>query len=236
MSGAIIPGVLLEGLNYAGKTSAAHGLAAECARRNVAHRMSRCFVTPSIHTEALHQAAFASLSPDIPDRFPDPDFVYAFNALRSAEMISDAAETRRLGIPEGYIHIQDRNWLTQFCHNEFFTPRENFLSRGWREHGATRFAVQVFLTCGPVERARRAQARSGGETHQLNRYFRANLDAFPAMEALALGEVGQDPDWEIIETDELSTEQIVQHVLERLENRLPLQTTSSSATAVEGMA
>ncbi|MFD9004270.1 hypothetical protein ACFV0T_25495 [Streptomyces sp. NPDC059582] len=214
--------MLLEGLNFAGKSTTASRLTALLRARGSEVHSRHCYVCDSDATQALQLRAKRAVGASGGRPFPDPDLLRPFNALKSAQMLidselaTDCAYTGR----QGPVLIQDRHWFTQYCNNAFFTPGEGYLSDTWARTCAPRFTVQVYLTCSPAERERRA-GRRNGDAHGLNAYLRAHPHGIAALDTFCIEQIADDPAWTVLATDGLSQDDTAARLLDLFDARHP---------------
>ncbi|MGW1728821.1 hypothetical protein ACWCQK_38900 [Streptomyces sp. NPDC002306] len=211
---ARLRGVLLEGLNFAGKTTTATRLAALLRERGHQAHQRHCHICDTDATRSLQTRAKASVGAHTGRPFPDPGLLRPFNALKSAQMLLDSelATDCAYTAAQGPVLVQDRHWFTQYCNNAFFTPGEGYLSDAWARTCAPRFTVQAYLTCSPAERARRA-GRRDGDAHGLNAYLRAHPDGLAALDRFCVDQITDDPSWTVLSTDTRSPDDIAAHLL-----------------------
>ncbi|MEY9878193.1 methylmalonyl-CoA mutase cobalamin-binding subunit [Streptacidiphilus sp. MAP12-33] len=211
----IIRGILLEGLNFAGKSSTAVALASLLRAHGCDVAVRHCHVSDDPVVRQLQGEAKAAVRATGSGRFPDPELLRGFNTLKSAQTLIDsvlAAATPYAAGAGGPILVQDRHWFSQYCSNEFFNPGEGLLASVWRDHHAPCFTVQAYLTCAPAERRRRAGGRDG-DTHGLNSYLRHHLDRLADLDTFSLRIIGEDPRWTVLSTDDHSPAEIAHRLL-----------------------
>ncbi|WP_198358174.1 hypothetical protein [Streptomyces fildesensis] len=211
--GKKVHGILLEGINYSGKSTAARLLAERLAARGVPLLQRHCYLVESPVSAELQQQAFGSVTGWQDRAFPDAELLRSFNVRKSAQILFDSALAAESDALEGSVVLQDRHWFTQYCSNEFFNPDEGLLSRTWVRRHAPRFTVQVYLTCSQEERQRRAGERTGPEKHSLNSYQRAHLAELGLYDEFCVSLIGDDPSWRVIHTDDLSITAVVDEIL-----------------------
>ncbi|WP_405888184.1 hypothetical protein OG762_21810 [Streptomyces sp. NBC_01136] len=242
--------MLLEGLNFAGKSTTATRLTALLRARGTEVHSRHCYVCDTEGTQTLQLRAKSSIGGSTGRPFPDPDLLRPFNAMKSAQMLIDSelatdsvytagpegpvlvpegpvlvpegpvlvpegpvlVPEGPVLVPEGPVLVQDRHWFTQYCNNGFFNPGEGYLSDSWVLTCAPRFTVQVYLTCSPAERERRA-GRRDGDAHGLNAYLRANPKGLAALDTFCIERIVDDPSWIVLATDDLSQDEIAAHLL-----------------------
>jgi hypothetical protein len=209
-SGTMLRGVLLEGLNFAGKSTTAARLTTLLRARGTEVHSRHCYVCDTDGTQALQLRAKSSVGGSTGRPFPDPDLLRPFNVMKSAQMLIDSELATDSGYAAGAAGpalVQDRHWFTQYCNNQYFNPGEGYLSDAWVAACAPRFTVQAYLTCSPAERERRA-GRRDGDAHGLNCYLRANPEGIAALDAFCVERIADDPSWLVLTTDELSQDEI----------------------------
>ncbi|KOG32615.1 hypothetical protein [Streptomyces resistomycificus] len=210
-----LTGVLLEGLNFAGKSTTATRLTTLLRSRGTEVHSRHCHVCDTDSTHTLQRQAKASIGDSTHRPFPDPDLLRPFNATKSAQMLIDselAADSPYTTGSHGPVLVQDRHWFTQYCNNAFFNPGEGYLSDTWARTRAPRFTLQVYLTCSPAERARRAGTREG-DAHGLNAYLRAHPKGIAALDTFCIEQIVDDSSWTIVATDGRSQDDIAQQLL-----------------------
>jgi len=202
---AAIRGVLLEGLNFAGKTTTARLVAAALRARGVSADARGSYICETPVTAALQGMAHAAVGASSGRPFPDPDLVRPFNVAKSALLIVDSAlavqapYTRHHGVAL----VQDRHWFTQYCNNEYFNPGECYLGDQWRVACAPRFTVQAYLTCSSQVRVRRCADRPD-DRHGLNKYFRSHIDRLNDFDEFCIEKL-DDQSWIVVNTDKKSS-------------------------------
>lgn len=214
MPGPLIDGLLVEGLNYSGKTTLARAVERELGARGARVRSGHCYLFDEPIVAALQKLSFNGIVAENANGFPDPRLLKPFNALRSAQIIADSQFARDRQWPG--LLVQDRQWFSQLCNNEFFTPGEGFLSAEWIERNAPRFTVQLYLTCSPQVRLERVGKRPAVESHALNTYLRANVESFPRFEETCLELVDRYGGFEVVNSDDLDIDAFARKVADRL--------------------
>ncbi|MBT2896390.1 AAA family ATPase [Streptomyces sp. McG3] len=214
---SIVHGVLLEGINYSGKSTVARLLGEKLAMRGHVPRQRHCYAVESSISQELQRQAFESVQNWEDRAFPDADLMRAFNIRKSAQILVDsgliAESDAGADADAESVIVQDRHWFTQYCSNEFFNPGEGLLSKPWLRQHAPRFTVQVYLTCSQEERLRRASQRTGPEKHNLNSYQRAHLTELASYDAFCKSLIRNDPAWQIIQTDSVGADVVADTIL-----------------------
>jgi thymidylate kinase len=221
--GKRIHGILLEGINYSGKSTVARLLGERLAARGVPLLQRHCYLVESPISAELQQQAFGSVTGWQDRAFPDAELLRSFNVRKSAQMLYDSALAAETDSLDGQVVLQDRHWFTQYCSNEFFNPGEGLLSKKWVRQHAPRFTLQVYLTCSQDERQRRAGERTGPEKHNLNSYQRAHLAELGLYDELCLSLIKDDPTWRVVHTDDLSVTVVVDEILEAFDTAPPVE-------------
>ncbi|MEY9878243.1 cytidylate kinase [Streptacidiphilus sp. MAP12-33] len=224
MSRLLVPGVVIEGLEYSGKTTLARHLARALADRGLAARPSHAVLCQGVPLLAAMMTTALAVFDDGPGPAPTPRAWRTFNTVRSAQLLTDAhlyaaQDDARLLRP---LVVQDRYWLTQRSFNDLFTPRSGLLDDAWVSASAPAFTTQVYLTCRTATRARRAARRDSGAPpkHGLNLFLRQSPDTVAALDALTLDRVGADPAWLVLDTDTATPDDLARTVLHQLLPRL----------------
>ena len=216
-----VPGVMIEGYNYSGKSTLAKVVADDLRARGLTvHESHGTFthgsITDSLFAQALVDFADISHEEAQARPFPDPDLFRQFDALKAAQLMIDAELTRTgSAVDPATVYVQDRYWLTQYTANFVLSPGEEFLTRRWMQERAPRFTMQIYLTCTDETRQKRCDARgAAAEKHVLNSYLRHNLDGVIEMDRVAVGLVRDDPAWTVLYSDELGPQELSDRVME----------------------
>ncbi|WP_128092208.1 hypothetical protein [Streptomyces resistomycificus] len=215
-----VPGILIEGHEYSGKSTLAHQVADGLRRRGRTARASHATLTPDPVVRSLLDEALTVFAGSEHHDFRHPPTWRRFNALRSAQLILDTELFSRpaAGPQPGEILVQDRYWLTQYAFNQYFTPAEGYLSKTWVASRVPRFAVQVYLTCDTESRRRRAAARDGNSAkHPLNAFLRRHLDDVAGLDRFTARLVQDNPHWLVLPSEGLSPQEMADAVLERFD-------------------
>ncbi|MDC2961118.1 hypothetical protein [Streptomyces gilvifuscus] len=213
-----VPGILIEGHEYSGKTTLARGVADALRHRGLTVRAAHGTLTRDPFVRSLLDEALAVFAGAEHHGFRHPATWRRFNSLRSAQLMLDTELFRQREPAPGEILVQDRYWLPQYAFNQYFTPAEGYLGETWIASRVPRFAVQVHLTCDTATRRRRAAARDGdGAKHPLNAFLRRHLDELAGLDRFTTGLVQDSPHWLVLRSDRLSPEELVDAVLRRFD-------------------
>jgi thymidylate kinase len=210
----LIDGVLIEGLNYTGKTTLARAIEQELQARGASVRYGKSYLCDEPIVQDLQKLAFDGLIAEDATGFPDPRLLKSFNAFRSALIMADSQFSSARRWPG--LRVQDRQWFSQLCNNEFFTPGEGFLSAEWIRQNAPRFTVQLYLTCSPQVRLERVKKRPEREPHAFNTYLRANVNSFPVFDEASLEILKRCGGFEVVDTDGLDVHAFAQDLADRV--------------------
>ncbi|MFD9004272.1 hypothetical protein ACFV0T_25505 [Streptomyces sp. NPDC059582] len=232
-----VPGILIEGHEYSGKSTLARQVSDGLRRRAPTVRAAHATLSGDPLVRSLLDEALSVFDGAEHHDFRHPPTWRRFNSRRSAQLILDTdLFGRRRPVP-GEILVQDRYWLAQYAFNQYFTPAEGYLSPAWIASCVPRFAVQVYLTCDAATRRRRAAARDGAKAkHPLNAFLRRHLDDVARLETFTTTLVHDSPHWLVLASDRLSPQEMTDAVLERFDaatGRPPAQTPAAAGTLAD---
>ncbi|MGW2723376.1 hypothetical protein [Streptomyces sp. NPDC001492] len=215
-----VPGILIEGHEYSGKSTLARGVADVLRRRGLTVRASHGTLTGDPLVRSLLDEALTVFEGAEHHEFRHPRTWRRFNSRRSAQLVLDTELFRELGPGPGEILVQDRYWLPQYAFNQYFTPAEGYLSEAWIASRVPRFTVQVYLTCDAETRRRRAATRDGARAkHPLNAFLRRHLDEVAGLDRFTAGLVEGSPHWLVLRSDRLSPQELTDAVVRRFDAR-----------------
>ncbi|MBJ7901755.1 hypothetical protein [Streptomyces sp. DSM 110735] len=239
-----ISGILLDGHECSGKTSLSRLITAGLRARGRKVTQSHGTLTNGGLVDAMLSEAVAVFEGATDRPFRDPQLWRRFNSMRSAQLIVDAELAAAQGPSEADdVRVQDRYWLTQYSFNTFLTPGEGYLAPEWIRARVPRFAVQVYLTCGPAARRERMAAREGPAKHAVNAFLHRHLDEIVRLDELTTRQVADDPEWTVLRTDHCTAPELAEHVLQLFDtadrivggattpSRIPTDSTVGKATA-----
>ncbi len=193
----MIHGILVEGTDYAGKTTVcalvARLLGAAGARARVGHG----YLNEGPIFEFF--SAEAKRSRDL----------LQIDWFCSLNMLMDLADCRRQP-PERFV-VQDQHWLSQVGRNRFFHEDAPGLptQRIWDEH--LPFAHQFYLTSDmPTKRAR---CRLRPVKSARDAYLRAHPGAHQAYDESMLALLPRDEAWTVIDTSALSPYEVAARIM-----------------------
>jgi thymidylate kinase len=190
-----INGVLIEGVDYVGKTTVALRLGELIAATGQPVSVGRCYVNRTELIEFLEGEA--SKSDDMITR----DYYY------SAALVCDLA---LMTLPDDY-RVQDRHWLTQLGRNAFFHSGNELVPTRHLVEAHRPFARNVLLTsssAAKVERASRRPAKSPRD-----RYLMAHPELHQEYELFLTGLLPPAEDWLILDTTSRSVDEVAERIL-----------------------
>ncbi|NTX51176.1 hypothetical protein HUA74_21775 [Myxococcus sp. CA051A] len=207
----MIHGLLIEGTDYAGKTTVCKLLGARLTAAGLPARLGHCYVFDMPILD--HFLAEAKRTPDL----LEIDWFY------SANILLDLARCHR-GLPSGFL-VQDRHWLSQVGRNRFFHPDVSGLPSQliWDEH--LPFAFNYYLTSTPKAKRERALLRPSKSVRDT--YLRDNPERHQAYDEYLVSLLPAEERWTVVDTSELRPEQVAERiatdVLRRLHAEAPAQ-------------
>ncbi|MGW1728823.1 hypothetical protein ACWCQK_38910 [Streptomyces sp. NPDC002306] len=230
-----VPGVLIEGHEYSGKSTLARHVTHALRRRGASVRAGHATLTPDPLVRLLLDDALAVFATAPHHGFRHPPTWRRFNSRRSAQLVLDTDLFHRQPPDPRTLLVQDRYWLAQHAFNTYFTPGQDYLSQAWTASRAATFTVQVYLTCDAATRRRRAAARDGdGAKHPLGAFLRRHLDDVAALETFTTALVKDRPDWLVLHSDRFSPQEMTDAVLARLDAATALRPARPTAGAGAG--
>ncbi len=202
---AQVPGILLEGSCFSGKSSVAKVLARMLAARGLLPQLGHCYVCEDAENARLHAMALHSFNVQLPPAtFRDSGYFLEFNRCRSLNLAHDARLLRNCSWPSRRVQIQDRHWFSQYCQNDYFTPSRDYLPLQWRNESAPRFDLHVLLgVCGDTLRAC-AQLPVRPEEHGVHKHFRRFGDELADFESHCASLWPEGPKWMRLNMDQHS--------------------------------
>ncbi|MET7478630.1 hypothetical protein ABZT17_30290 [Streptomyces sp. NPDC005648] len=228
-----VPGILIEGHEYSGKTTLARGVADALMHRGLKVRTAHGTMTHDPLVRSLLDEALTVFAGTDHHGFRHPETWRRFNSRRSAQLLLDTELFWQSEPRPGEILVQDRYWLPQYAFNHYFTPAESYLSEAWIASRVPKFTVQVYLTCDTATRRRRAAARDGDGAlakHPLNAFLRRHLDEMAGLDRFTTGLVEDSPEWLVLRSDRLSPQELTDAVLGRFDAR-PAEPVAAGAGA-----
>lgn len=218
-----VPGVLIEGHEYSGKSTLARHVVQALRQDGFPVLSAHGCMTDDPAVRLLLGEVLSMFAGVDPGRYREPAVWRRFNALRSAQIMADArlAESRLDQARErGELVVLDRYWLAQHAFNRFFTPGEEYLSQAWVDRAAPDFTVQVYLRCEPETRRRRDTERPLSPKHPLNTFMRSNLDGVDALDEVTAELIDGDSRWLVLWSDREEPHSLAGRVLALLHERL----------------
>jgi thymidylate kinase len=198
MTTPALPGILIEGTDFVGKTTLANSLVSRLKQRGVVAEHRKCF---------LNKSAIVAFLSDFIDghTLEERDWL-----LTAAYLLDDACPEQLTGFA-----IQERNWFSQIVRNEFFHGAKFQESTAKIEERHFQFDVQIYLSSNIDAKKRRAAARAPkGPRDQL-------LAADPALhqrfDDYSLSRLPKNEPWMIIDTSDISPDELCARVLSAAE-------------------
>lgn len=197
----VIPGLLIEGVDYSGKTAVAAALAEMMQARGHAVFRRACFMHEHPIIDGLLALAKAS------DRMDERDVCYTASILLDLTLPP-------LPAPPGYL-LQERHTLSQIGRNTFFYDDDARWQVATLRDLNRRFSCQVYLTSNLAAKQARTRTRppksprdallaNDAQLHQrYDDYMRTILPA---------GE-----NWLVVDTSEIGIAQVARRILDHLE-------------------
>jgi thymidylate kinase len=199
----MINGVLLEGVDYAGKTSIADNLAQTLRGRGVQVIQNQCYLKrgPLIHfLEAQAKQLNTAL---------ERDWYYTTALLVDLYLYEQNHEVL------GAFIVQDRHWLTTVGRNTFFNRDIEFMRQGLLERRHLPFRFNVYVRTTIEAKIRRCQNRPPKSPR--DRYLAENPELHQQYDDFLLKLVPQDEDWLILDTSQISIEEATNAVLDYID-------------------
>lgn len=193
-----INGVLLEGVDYAGKTTIARLLQDACAREGVAARYAKEFATADPQVTALAARANA-----LPLGY-EQDRLLAEAAVADIDAYQDG---------DAFV-VQDRHWLSMAAQLGFLYPDRDvsLCDRLVREH--VPFACQVYLTS--TLEAKRARIAACPPRSTLDAWLAADPIRHQRYDEHMRALIPPAEDWLILDTSELTIEDAATAIMTRV--------------------
>lgn len=190
-----IDGVLIEGVDFVGKTTVARRLTQLVNELARPASLGRCYVQPSPLTAFLENEAAKY------DDMRTRDYYY------SAALVADLS---MLTPPDDY-RVQDRHWLTQVGRNAFFYPGEQMMPGEYVFEAHRPFGHNVLLTSTAATKAQRAERRAA--TSPRDRFLRANPGLHQDYESFLRTLLPAEEDWLMLDTTDCSVEEVSRQIL-----------------------
>jgi thymidylate kinase len=191
----MINGVLLEGVDYVGKTSVAERLAVILNEQGASTRSGRCYLQRVPIIEFLEAHAQQC------DSMLERDWYY------STAILVDLFSFRTL---EEFT-VQDRHWLTQVGRNRFFHKDVEFMPVDLIEERHIPFRFNIMLTSSLEAKMERSQGRPAKSPR--DRLLAANPGLHQEYERFLIDLIPKGESWTVIDTTELTIEEVARKVL-----------------------
>ncbi|HSE18454.1 MAG TPA: hypothetical protein VLB46_15480 [Pyrinomonadaceae bacterium] len=191
-----VNGVLIEGVDFVGKTSVASRLVEIMQSDGDVVRTGKCYLRQSALIDYLQDCA--RLYRTMIDR----DMLY------TAALLADLATYT----PDPMFVVQDRHWLTQVGRNRFFHSNRELVPNGTIERLRVPFQYNVFLKCDLKTKLVRGGSRLPNSPR--DEYLAAHPTAHQDYEALNLSLIPESESWLIIDTSALTIDEVALQIHE----------------------
>lgn len=211
----VIDGLLIEGLDYSGKTTIANIVKDALEKKNYNIRTGHGQLASSNLSVFLASEGYSSLPSEIPKKFPDVSFMKKKLQLHLASLIVDKMLGNQMleeYKKKGIFLIQDRYLLTLQCAKKFFIPDLEIPELKMIEGAEIPFKYNIYLTCSPQERKKRAEAREK-QADNLEKYLIAHLNELYKYDELCQSMVKEKPRWHIIDTSDRNPNEVANQIL-----------------------
>jgi thymidylate kinase len=196
----LINGVLIEGVDFVGKTSAASRLVEVLRSEGRSVESGKCYLrrSPVIdYLEAYAKTYWTMLDRDI---------------LYTAALLADLATYE----PNPTFVVQDRHWLTQVGRNQFFHPTRDLVSEGTIQRLHIPFKHNVFLKCDLRTKLERCRSRPPNSPR--DEYLAATPAAHQEFEALNISLIPAETEsWLVLDTSDLTVDEVALKIYEYID-------------------
>lgn len=196
-----IAGLLIEGVDYSGKTSVATALAGFLRDRGVLTRGLACFVNAHPIIDRLLAIARES------DRLEERDACYTASLLLDLTLPVLPASRSYL--------IQERHALTQIARNRFFYEDHDRWQIEEIERLRPRFSCQVYLWSDLA--AKRVRTRSRPPKSPRDAMLAADRDRHQRYDDYMRSHLPADEQWLVVDTSPLTVANVAQRIVQHLE-------------------
>ncbi|MDD4352895.1 MAG: hypothetical protein PHN56_00405 [Candidatus Nanoarchaeia archaeon] len=197
----IIEGCLLEGVDYAGKTSIAKKLIEKLKKENVRVKYNKDYISDNYFSKKLISKGDKLIAPDI-----SQDLFY---------IITKIIDINNYKINKKEFIIQDRYLLSTLNHFSFFYLNKNRDIFKIYDKGI-HFKKNIYLTSTLSTKIERFKKNKPTDSFDI--YLSNNLDMFQEYDNFCLSNVPKSEDWKIIQTDNLSIESLVNIIIHFIKN------------------
>lgn len=215
----VINGVLIEGLDYSGKTTIAKILKKKLEEKSYNIRTGHGMLGNSELSVFLASLGYDSLPTEVSKTFPDAKIIENKVKLHFAGLIVDkilSNQKLQEYIKQEIFLIQDRYFLTLKCAKMFFIPNLEIPELKIFEQDLIPFKLNIYLTCNLYTRKKRIQSREK-EPDRLEKYLIAHLGELYKYDDLCQSMIKEKPEWYIIDTSNKKPEEIADQILDLIE-------------------
>jgi thymidylate kinase len=192
-----VNGVLIEGVDFVGKTSAVSRLVEIMQSEGRVVQPGKCYLRRSPVIDYLEDCAKSYRT------MIDRDMLY------TAALLADLATYE----PSPTFIVQDRHWLTQIGRNQYFHPNRELVSNGTIERLRIPFKHNVFLKCDMKTKLERCRSREPNSPR--DEYLAANPSAHQEFEALNISLIPAETEsWVILDTSDLTIDEVASKIYE----------------------
>jgi thymidylate kinase len=195
-----IRGLLIEGVDFIGKTTVAEKVVAMLNSAGEDATMRKCYASGSPVVRFLDEEAARH------EAMLERDLYY------SAAIVLDITLLRP---PEEFL-VQDRHWLSQIGRNRFFHHGRDLLPDGLLEGLHIPFEFNVLLTSTLEAKVQRSAGRPSKSPR--DRYLRENPAAHQEYETFLRRLLPRDERWLILDTTDQSADEVAHSILRFLDS------------------
>jgi thymidylate kinase len=190
----VIPGLLIEGVDFIGKSTVAKCLVDVLKTDGHESKMQKCYISGAPVVEFLDQQAART------DSMLERDLYY------SAAIVLDIVFFR----PLHAFLVQDRHWLSQAGRNLFFHPNQRLLPVGLVERIHLPFQFNVLLTSSLEAKIERSKGRPSKSPR--DRYLKEHPAAHQEYEAFLMQLLPNDERWVVLDTTGQTVDEVVESI------------------------
>lgn len=195
---ATIRGLLIEGTDYAGKTTTSKIIHARLQESGVDSRFAQCYLSGSPIVAFLEAAAKAV------DGLEARDWYYSAAILTDLQLIGR-------GPLEGF-RVQDRHWFSQLTRNAFFHPDTVFMPKRHLESQHRPFEINVYLTSSVEAKIERARSRPPKSPR--DQLLRDDPTLHQRFDEYSIGLLPENETWYVVDTTGKQPDEVADSVME----------------------
>ncbi len=195
-----LAGILIEGSDYAGKSTVARLLVNQLRLEGVTVTTGKCYLTSNPVVTFLDEEA---------RRYDD---LLVRDKYYSAAIVCDLECARES--PAVDFRVQERHWLSQLARNLFFHPTLRLLPDGYLEQRHLAFATQIMLFSDRASKRRRCHSRPPASPR--DRLLLADAGLHQAYDEFIKSLLPVTEKWSIIDISDASPEEVVEELHQRV--------------------